>query len=117
MRIVNDYLQYLDEQHSAWKKRVSSGQLDPEKVRHLAKPEEEYMKGVEKGSANIAKKTGAYTTTTKLANYLGPMASGQTVHLPQGDPKFFRFLVRLKGLKLSKEEFQKILPLLKRHEL
>jgi hypothetical protein len=63
MYILEEYLQYLDEQKTKWKQKIIAGKLSPEQVEKLkksgiVKPEEEYLAGLNKGSQNIINRYG-----------------------------------------------------------
>jgi len=77
MNILDSYLTYLTEQKSAWKRRVALGKISPADIKRLkssglVKSRDEYIRGLEKGSQNIADKYGTKIQRGRTASKLGP---------------------------------------------
>lgn len=125
--IISEYLDFLNEKGSAWKKKVSAGELSQnsiDRLKPLAKPEKEYYKGFKKGTKNIIKKNGIAVVYDKTANITGPLSHAQgdgfmrtrAIFQPKGNAKWFRLMMRLKGLHLSPRDWAKVKPMIDRHE-
>lgn len=133
MNILEQYLQFLNEKGSKWKKMVSQGLVkDVEKLKPFAKSHEDYLKGVNKGTDEIIRKSKAevindddFKTGNKAFDwYLNRSKSPMTIKAPGMDPMIsipksstgYNRATKRMGVKTTQADYDKDLPYIKRHE-
>lgn len=117
MKLIEQYLQYLNEQNTALARRIRSGKLklSPEKIKELIdkgmiKPWEHYKKGMETGYKKILSKHGYKSHETSLLN----PETGLTI----GHPNFKHVIIgkRPEPIKKILGKSRGDIDLTKRHE-
>jgi hypothetical protein len=111
-------------EYTRWKREVASGDLskksiDKLKDKHIAKPEKEYMGGVEHGAKKILNKHGVEVKRTEKGSATGPHVDEheKVVHLPQkGHDEWMKRLKAKRNFDMSKEEYHKEEPIALKHD-
>lgn len=138
--MIDIYLTLLQEEYteeqSKWKAMVAAGKVSRKGIERLRrsgliKPEAEYWKGIEKGTENIMKRTGMRPLPNWMRKFIpqqyldaveasGPMTitlrNKHFLLMPKNPNKFIENLKSNLGSKLTKQEYERIIQFIKRHE-
>lgn len=121
MENLDKYLSYLQEdklKQRITRGGVSSAGIEKLKKSGVLKPEEEYIKGVEKGTKNIMKKSGSISVPTifKEPHSRGiPFTNKSIVRVPVTN-RYLKAWSKDTGEPISKQAAEKLKPYVKRHE-